>query len=210
MEVSAHYSSQLMLQNHTAWIFDMDGTLTNSLHDFPAISRTLGLPPDQPILEALEQLPLDERARCNQQLTAIETDIAHQATAQPGAKTLLQALRSQDKQIGVLTRNTKDIAHITLVACGLSDFFDPDDILGRSCCPPKPQPDGILQLLARWSIEPANAVMVGDHKFDLITGRNAKTTTVYLDPKGNFPFKAYADYSITNLEELLQLRAVRN
>jgi HAD superfamily hydrolase (TIGR01509 family) len=194
-----------MLHTHTAWIFDMDGTLTESLHDFPAISRALGLPPDQPILEALEHLPADQLARCNQQLTQIETEIAHKATAQPGAQTLLRTLRAQGKQVGILTRNTKEIAHITLAACGLSDFFEPDHILGRSCCPPKPQPDGILKLLTRWSIEPTRAVMVGDHRFDLMTGRNAKTTTVYLDPKGDFPFKAHADYSITSLQALLSL-----
>ena len=180
----------------------MDGTLTESLHDFPAISRVLGLPPNQPILEALENLPPDELAACNRQLAKIETDIAHQATAQPGAQRLLRTLKSQGKQIGILTRNTKDIAHITLAACGLDRFFHPNDILGRSCCPPKPQPDGIFRLLANWSVEPERAVMVGDHKFDLITGRNAKTATVYLDPQGDFPFKAHADYSVTSLEDL--------
>ncbi|EDX84648.1 haloacid dehalogenase-like hydrolase, putative [Synechococcus sp. PCC 7335] len=180
----------------------MDGTLTKSLHDFPAISRALGLPPNQPILEALEHLPPDERATCNRQLAVIETDIAYQATAQPGARRLLSTLKSKGKQVGILTRNTKDIVHITLTACGLADFFHPDDILGRSCCPPKPQPDGILKLLANWSLGPESAVMVGDHKFDLLTGRNAKTATVYLDPQGKFPFAAHADYSITSLEEL--------
>ncbi len=181
----------------------MDGTLTESLHDFPAISRALGLPPDQPILEALARLSPSELAKRNQQLAEIELDIARKATAQPGAQALLSILKSQGKQIGILTRNTKEIAHITLAACGLSDFFDPDNILGRSCCAPKPQPDGILKLLTRWSIEPTHAVMVGDHRFDLMTGRNAKTATVYLDPKGDFPFKAYADYSITGLQALL-------
>ncbi|MBE9063996.1 HAD family hydrolase [cf. Phormidesmis sp. LEGE 11477] len=188
----------------------MDGTLTESLHDFPAISRALGLPPNQPILEALEQLPPDALAQCNRQLTEIETDIAHQATAQPGAKRLLGTLKSQGKQIGILTRNTKDIAHITLAACGLADFFCADDILGRSCCLPKPQPDGIFNLLARWSTEPESAVMVGDHRFDLLTGRNANTATVYLDPQGSFPFKAHADYRITSLEELCRKYLARS
>ena len=41
------------IHQRTAWIFDMDGTLTESLHDFPAISKRLGLPPNEPILEAL-------------------------------------------------------------------------------------------------------------------------------------------------------------
>ena len=194
-----------MLSTRTAWIFDMDGTLTESLHDFPAISRALGLPAHEPILEALARLSPIEAAKCNQQLTEIELDIARQATPQPGAYDLLNELKSQGKHVGILTRNTKDIAHETLAACDLAEFFAPDDILGRSCCLPKPKPDGILQLLSAWSLSPAAAVMTGDHKFDLLAGRNAKAAAVYLDPQGEFPWKAYADYSVTSLEQLRRL-----
>lgn len=183
----------------------MDGTLTNSLHDFPAISRALGLPAHEPILEALDRLPPQEAAKRHQQLAEIESTIARQATPQPGAHALLSDLTSQGKHIGILTRNTKAIAHETLAACGLAEFFHPDHILGRSCCPPKPQPDGILHLLSCWSATPADAVMTGDHKFDLIAGRNANAAAVYLDPHGEFPWQAYADYSVQMLETLRQL-----
>ncbi len=194
-----------MLHTRTAWIFDMDGTLTESLHDFPAISRALGLPDDEPILEALDRLSPTEAAKCNRQLAEIERDIARQATPQPGAHNLLKELKSQGKRIGILTRNTKDIAHETLAACGLAEFFAPEDILGRSCCLPKPKPDGILHLLSAWSLSSADAVMTGDHKFDLLAGRNAKAAAVYLDPRGEFPWGKYADYAVTSLEQLRRL-----
>lgn len=194
-----------MLYNCTAWIFDLDGTLTESLHDFPAISRALGLPADEPILEALAKLPAAEAADIHHQLNDIEMAIAEQATPQPGAYNLLNDLRAQGKQVGILTRNTKAIAHKTLAACGLAEFFHPDWILGRSCCAPKPRPDGIQHLLAIWSIAHAQAVMIGDHKFDLVAGRNAKVLSIYLDPSGKFPWKQYADYSVQSLEKLRQL-----
>lgn len=193
------------LHTRTAWIFDMDGTLTESLHDFPAISRALGLPPDEPILEALEKLPPDQAALCHEQLNDIELEIARQATPQPGAHELLSALKAQGKHVGILTRNTKVVAHETLAACGLVDFFHPEHILGRSCCPPKPQPDGIHQLLSIWSVSPADAVMTGDHKFDLVAGRNAKAAAVYLDPLGEFPWKSYSDYAVQSLDSLRRL-----
>lgn len=193
------------IHSRTAWIFDMDGTLTESLHDFPAISRALGLPPNEPILEALDKLPPHELAAKQKQLTDIEIEIAHQATPQPGAHDLLSALQKQGKRIGILTRNTKDIAHITLKACKLEHFFHTSDILGRGCCPPKPQPNGILQLLQQWSLHPSDAIMTGDHKFDLLTARNAKAAAVYLDPTGAFPWEAHADYSVQSLHDLYQL-----
>lgn len=194
-----------LLHTRSAWIFDMDGTLTESVHDFPAISRTLGLPPDEPILEALVKLPPAEIEQKEAQLADIEREIASSATPQPGAAELLSALKAQNKRIGILTRNTKEFAHITLQACGLAEFFHPKDILGRTCCPPKPEPTGILTLLESWSLHPADGVMTGDHKFDLITGRNAAVATVYLDPAGTFPFREHADYAITHLDDLRRL-----
>ncbi|MEL7223887.1 MAG: HAD-IA family hydrolase, partial [Cyanobacteria bacterium J06576_12] len=168
-------------------------------------SRALGLPPNEPILEALDRLEPAELAKRQKQLTDIEIEIAHQATPQPGAADLLAALTAQGKRIGILTRNTKPIAHITLKACNLDHFFHPNDILGRSCCPPKPQPDGILKLLAQWSLTPADAVMTGDHKFDLLTAKNAETAAVYLDPTGEFPWRHHADYRVKSLGALQQL-----
>lgn len=197
----------IALHQRTSWIFDMDGTLTESLHDFPAISRALGLPEDEPILEALACLTPSAAAKCHKQLADIEMDIARRATPQPGAVELLRDLRKQGKRVGILTRNTKAIAHETLVACGLADFFQPDDILGRTCCSPKPKPDGILKLLSAWSTTPANAVMTGDHKFDLIAGRSANTAAVYLDPQGDCLWQDFADYTVHSLEKLRQLNS---
>jgi phosphoglycolate phosphatase-like HAD superfamily hydrolase len=183
----------------------MDGTLTESRHDFPAISRTLGLPANEPILEALDRLSAHEAAQRYQQLDEIERAIARQATPQPGAYALLCDLKSQGKRLGILTRNTKAIAHETLAACGLADFFHPDDILGRGCCAPKPKPDGILKLLSIWSATADDAVMVGDHQFDLLAGRRAQAAAVYLDPTGDFPWQANCDYAINHLDVLRQL-----
>jgi HAD superfamily hydrolase (TIGR01509 family) len=193
----------LNLNQRTCWIFDMDGTLTEGLHDFPAISRALGLPADEPILEALNRLSPAELAKRHDQLAQIEIEIAHQATPQPGAYELLSALQAQGHRLGILTRNTKAIAQITLATCGLADFFHPDHILGRTCCAPKPKPDGILKLLAAWSANPTDAVMIGDHQFDLLAGRNANALAVYLDPQNESLWNPYADYSVHSLEQLL-------
>ena len=36
------------------WVFDLDGTLTEPILDFPAIKRALGLPIDRGILEEIQ------------------------------------------------------------------------------------------------------------------------------------------------------------
>jgi HAD superfamily hydrolase (TIGR01509 family) len=199
------FAMAIDLTTRDCWIFDMDGTLTVANHDFEAIRESLGLPAGQPILEALAQLPEAEAAAKFEQLYAIEMSIAETTQAQPAAKELLTQLRSTGKHCGILTRNSKPIAHRTLEACGLLAFFTDATILSRDCCPPKPQPDGIHCLLDYWRALPDNSVMVGDYLFDLLAGRNAGTATVHLDVTGTFSWPEYTDCSVENLEALLAL-----
>jgi HAD superfamily hydrolase (TIGR01509 family) len=190
------------LNDRDCWIFDMDGTLTLSIHDFEAMKQELGLPAGQPILEELAKLPIDIAQPIHQKLAAIELDIARQSKPQAGAYELLDQLRSRNYYIGILTRNSKDNAHETLAACGLAEFFTPDRILSRDCCAPKPSPEGILKLLAHWDALPQRSVMVGDYIFDIEAGKRAGSKTIYIDPAGHFEWKAQADLSIQALSEI--------
>ena len=182
----------------------MDGTLTIAAHDFADICRQLGIPGEKNILEAIEALPANEAKQRRIQLEQIELDIAEHSKAQPGAIDLLEKLRSQNKRIGILTRNSKTVATKTLKASGLDTFFNTDHILGRDCCTPKPSPDGINHLLQNWNSIPQKSVMVGDYVFDLLTGRNAGTATVHLDVTGTFLWPEHMDIGITHLKELNQ------
>jgi HAD superfamily hydrolase (TIGR01549 family) len=201
--VLTSFAMAIDLTTRDCWIFDMDGTLTVANHDFEAIRETLELPAGQPILEALALLPAEVAALKFEQLYAIEMSIAETTQAQPSARELLKQLRTAGKNCGILTRNSKSIARRTLEACGLLEFFSDDTILSRDCCPPKPQPDGIYQLLRHWQGEPESSVMVGDYLFDLLAGRNAGTATVHLDVTGAFDWPEHADHCVTALAALM-------
>jgi HAD superfamily hydrolase (TIGR01509 family) len=193
------------LKHRDCWIFDMDGTLTLSIHDFEAIKQALGLPPGVPILEEIAKLPPDQASACHHKLELLELDVARRSAAQAGAQALLSELQARDYKLGILTRNSKNNAYETLAACGLAEFFAPELVLGRACCAPKPSPDGILQLLSMWDATPDRAVMVGDYLFDLEAGRRSGSRTVYLDPTGQFEWKAQADVAVTSLTEIAAL-----
>lgn len=188
------------LAARTAWIFDMDGTLTVPAHDFDAIRAELGLRPHTPILEQLAEMA--DATELFDRLDRIEREIAEHAVAQDGARALLEALTERKSYLGVLTRNTYDNAIATLTHSGLERFFDSGDILGREACAPKPSADGIRVLLARWHVEPAAAVMVGDFLFDLVAGREAGTATVYLDLAGAAAYRDHADVVVRDLDAL--------
>ena len=193
------------LAGKRAWLFDMDGTLTHAVHDFEAIKRTLGLRADLPILESLALLPAGEARDRHAELDRIEMDIAALAVAQPGAAELLDSLLGKGARIGIVTRNGKTIAHATLVACGLADYFPDATVVSRDCCTPKPHPAGVQLLLQRWNADARGAVMVGDYRIDLEAGRAAGVTTVHLDVSGTHAFPWCTDVCVQSLGALQAL-----
>ena len=194
--------------DHKHWIFDMDGTLTLAQHDFDAIRDELGLPVGLPILESLDAMPVEESAPLHIRLNEIELEIAAESKAAEGAESLLEMLISKGANIGILTRNNKTNIDVTLKAAGIDGYFNHENLLSRDCAVPKPAPDGILQLLKQWDVDLTsevshNAIMVGDHLHDLLSGKAAGTKTLYVDPSGEFVFKKSADTCIHQLTELL-------
>lgn len=173
------------LQAARHWVFDMDGTLTLAVHDFAAIKRELGIPQEADILHYLAALPADEAAAKHAWLLAHERELALAARLAPGAETLVRSLLERGCRLGILTRNARELALLTLAAIGLGDCFAGDDILGRDEAPPKPHPGGLLYLAERWSVAPTELVMVGDHSFDLKCAQAAGARSVLVNLPDN-------------------------
>ncbi len=191
----------------THWIFDMDGTLTVAMHDFAAFKRSQGLPEDQAILESLDAMDPSAAAPIHLALFEWERELALQARPAEGAGELMEHLSRAGRPLGVLTRNTRELAIETLRAADLLGFFHLDDIAGRDCAAPKPAPDGVLRQLARWKAPASGAAMVGDYVFDVIAGKRAGTSTVLVDHGGRFDAVDEADVIVGGLPELLGLIA---
>jgi len=139
------------------------------------------------------------------ELHRMEMDIASNSTQQPGADKLLKLLSARGCNLGILTRNACDIAHTTLTACGLMHYFDPENILGRESCAPKPSPAGIHKHLENWQAPTHATVMVGDYLFDLESGFNAAVKTVHLDIDGQQQWPEFTTVRVSSLHELTTL-----
>jgi len=137
-------------------------------------------------------------------LIEIEYELAARTAAAPGAGQLLDRLLRRGSRIGILTRNTREIALHTLGQIGLKGYFTSDDILGRDEAAPKPHPEGIEKLLAAWGSAPDESVMVGDYLFDLQVGRAAGTATIHVDRSRAFRWPELADLSVATLDELAE------
>ena len=170
------------------WVFDMDGTLTVAVHDFAAIRVALEIPPEDDILTHLAALPRDVAAAKHAWLLEHERELALGSVAAEGAVELVRELAARGYRLGILTRNARELAHVTLEAIGLADCFPVQDIIGRDEAPPKPHPGGLLQLAQAWDVAPAQMVMVGDYRFDLDCGRAAGARTVLVNvPQNPWP-----------------------
>lgn len=180
----------------------MDGTLTISTHDFANMRIELGLPPDSPILEALNAMPEDQSKPLWDRLNELEFYYASRASVMPGAIELLQKLQADGRQLAILTRNILPVVRQTLVACAIDHFFPLEHILDRDACLPKPSPQGIQHLLKYWQADAADTVMVGDYLFDLQAGRGAGVATIHLDTRDDVDWSEYTDIQVGSLGEI--------
>ena len=193
-----------LLKHRGHWIFDLDGTLTVSAHDFEHMRNELGLEPQVPILEALQAMPEDKAAPLWEALNELEFYYAGKASIMQGANELLQKLHDNGRQLAILTRNTMPVVKHTLEACSIDQFFPLDHILDRDSCIPKPSPDGIQRLLKFWQADADDTVMVGDFLYDLEAGKGAGVATVHLDTRGDVDWSEFTDIRVEGLGEIIE------
>ena len=191
-----------LLRHRRHWIFDLDGTLTVSAHDFEHMRRELGLAPQAPILEALHAMPEAEAAPLWDSLNQLEFHYAGKASVMRGASELLQQLHDAGHKLAILTRNTMPVVKHTLQACAIDHFFPIEHILDRDSCIPKPSPDGIVQLLKFWQADADDTVMVGDYLYDLEAGKGAGVATIHLDTRGDVDWSEFTDLRVTGLGQI--------
>jgi HAD superfamily hydrolase (TIGR01549 family) len=156
-------------------IFDLDGTLTRPFLDFAAIRAAVGL--GEPLLESMLALPAGpERDRAFEVLERFESEAAERSELNDGARELMDALGRRGIPSGLVTRNSRRSARLTLERHAL-DF---PIVMTRDDAPPKPRPEPLLRICAHFGVDPADALMVGDFRLDVLAGRRAGTRTALL------------------------------
>ncbi|MCB9638482.1 MAG: HAD family hydrolase [Myxococcales bacterium] len=156
-------------------VFDMDGTLIDSPLCFRTLREKLEIPDGAPILEHLEGLPAQERARKEQLLEEMEVEFAGGATLMPSVSRMFESLKAAGVRLGIFTRNCRAATERVLSMYALPA----DLVLTREDALPKPHPDGLLRFLSRWGLEPDQLLFVGDFRFDIECGRRAGVQTAY-------------------------------
>jgi HAD superfamily hydrolase (TIGR01509 family) len=182
-------------------LFDMDGTLTEPMLDFPRIKAEMGIG-QRPILEALAELSGPQRAAAEAVLHRHEEQAAAGSKLNSGCRELLDWLAQRNVSVALITRNSVRSVEAFVERHGLVI----DLRITRECARPKPDPEALHLACERLGVSERDAWMVGDGQYDVEAGNAAGIRTVWVshgrDPR---PFAAEPWRSVRDLHELTQL-----
>ena len=193
------------MPDYQAVIFDMDGTIIESLLDFKAIRAELGIARSDGIIEAIDAMAPAQSRRCGEILFARETAAAANAVATEGAVETVRAVRNAGLKTALLTRNAQQAMELVLERLD----FSFDLTWSRQWGAIKPQPDGVLAACGAMGVKPANTVCVGDYLYDIEAANAAGAVSVLVDPTGSRDFAHLADHAIGRIADLLDILALR-
>jgi phosphoglycolate phosphatase len=171
-------------------VFDLDGTLVLSHHDFGRmraevihLAEDSGIPPghltvEDPIHRIVEKTREELRnsgapdgvyyrfeAQYQRRVDAIELEALPRTVARSGADALLKTLSGRGFRLGLLTRSSETFARQALVRTALAPYFS--YLRSRSSeGPVKPSPEALLVLLKEMGVPVERALYVGDHLLD--------------------------------------------
>jgi len=173
-----------------AVVFDLDGTLINSVIQFERMKQMMiaylegvgvspGLLSDQMLNfeitgKATEDLSAkgatDEQiatflARVSEIMNQVELESVDRAVATEGAREALGDLKAKGLKLGVMTRGCREYAESVLSRLGLREYFDA--VVARDDVDkPKPNPEHAFHLLSLLSVSAEDVLYVGDHWSD--------------------------------------------
>jgi HAD superfamily hydrolase (TIGR01509 family) len=191
------------MKRYKFWIFDMDGTLTKSVHDFIEIKKELKIPVELDILAGIKTLDESVQEKKIQELKKIEERLALIASSNEYVEEVLEKILHNQNKIAVLTRNDSNNTETTLKTSGLKKYFSDEFIITRESFPPKPEPDGVIHLLNKWNAKKEETVLFGDYIYDLDAAKNSGISRGYFDPTKKFIYKDSSDYQISSFKEIL-------
>jgi HAD superfamily hydrolase (TIGR01509 family) len=188
-----------LFDNTEAVIFDLDGTLIDSMWVWKKIDEDylagfgIGLPDD--LQEILEGMSFNETARYFQDRFGITDDIEtiqaewnrmawdfyeNKVTLKPGTLELLKMLKAKGIKTGIATSNSPELVKIVLTNLGVWEYFDAVHTSGE-VKHGKPFPDIYLYVAEKLKAEPEKCFVFEDILPGIQAGKAAgmKVCAVY-------------------------------
>ncbi|ABB32515.1 HAD-superfamily hydrolase, subfamily IA, variant 1 [Geobacter metallireducens RCH3] len=202
-------------------IFDLDGTLIDSLPDLAdatnhmlsslgrpsigqnAVRRLVGQGARRLVERALAGASEDE---INQGLDLFldynHRHIADRTVLYLGVPETLDALKGRGMRMAIISNKNVALCREVVSVLGIDRYFD--EVLGADSLPfRKPSPEPVLKLLADFGVPPERAALVGDSINDMAAAKGARVSTVGCTwGYGELTELADADYLVESFGEL--------
>lgn len=216
-----------MLTGKKAVIFDIDGSLVDSMWIWPEVDRIYmekyHLTEPATFHRDIEGKSYTETAqyfvdtfqtldRTVEQVMQEWRDMtirlyATEVFPKPGAVEFLKAMKKQGVLLGIATSNDRTIADAALQARHLAPYFDS---IRTSCevSAGKPAPDVYLKVAEDLRIEPSSCLVFEDVPNGILAGKNAGMEVCAVDDEFSRPLEAekkrLADYFIRDFNDILR------
>jgi phosphoglycolate phosphatase len=204
-------------------IFDLDGTLINSIEDITTalnyafgplgvndltateVTSMVGEGPLRLIQDVLAErnLVADAEMLVTNFLDYYESHSTEKTVLYPGTREMLETLK--DLKMAIVTNKTGELSREILMKLGLDKYFDMvvaiDTIAER-----KPSPGPVIHVLSALNVAPEDTVIIGDSTIDIQTGKASFVRTVAVTHGyGRDGFQDEADFVIGSLPELIDI-----
>lgn len=181
-----------MLKNKKAVIFDLDGTLVDSMWMWKAIDieylGKFGIPLPPTLQKDIEGMSFSETAvyfketfQIPDSLDEIKADwnqmaydkYTKEVTLKNGAGEFLEQCKKNGIRLGIATSNSRELVDATLKALKIRDYFD---CVMTACevTKGKPAPDIYLAVAEKIGVNPMECLVFEDIEMGILAGKNAK------------------------------------
>lgn len=180
-----------MLKNIKAVLFDLDGTLVDSMWVWKQIdidyltSKNKEMPGD--LQRQIEGMSMVETARYFKKTFGIRDSeevmmqtwnqmamdvYANQVKYKPGAEAFLQLLREKKIKTGIATSNSKELLSAVAKHLNMQHYID-CFLTGNEVAHGKPSPDIYLEAASRLQVSPSQCLVFEDIVAGIMAGKNA-------------------------------------
>ena len=213
------------LKNIDAVIFDLDGTIVNSMWMWKNIDieylGKLGWECPDDLQKCIEGMSFYETAIYFKNRFAIEDSIEeimecwntmafekyqNEVLLKEGALDFIKYLHKNGYRLGIATSNSKRLAYASLESRGIADYFSAV-LTGDECGKGKPEPDVYINTAKKLDVNPSKCLVFEDLPAGITAGKRAGMKTVaiwdeYSDYLDDIK-REMADYYITDYREIM-------
>lgn len=202
-----------MLNNIKAVLFDLDGTLVESMSMWGDIDvdylKKFHIPVPEGLQKAIEGLSMYQTAVYFKENFAIEDSLENimdewnrmayekyttEIPLKPGVRAFLDVLKSKNIPCGIATSNSRILTEAILKSHQVENYFSVM-VTGDEITNGKPNPEVYLEAAKKLDIAPEHCLVFEDIPFGIMAGKRAGMTVCAVED----------DYSMNDMEEKIRL-----